>query len=108
MHINSVVASATAREAALVFSIQTGTADPALLQHLEQTRHELVGSQHEVEIWKGISACCEDPFAQLGIIAETLTRKVAELGGRSGADTLTFSERCASQQRDIFATYGLE
>ena len=68
LHIDSVVASATAREAALVSSIQTGSADPALLQQFEQIRQELVGAQQEAENWKRASAYCEDQATQFKII----------------------------------------
>ena len=108
LHIDSVVASAAAREAARVSNIQTGSADFVLLQQLKQARQKLVGAQQEAENWKGASSYWADQAAQSEIAIETLARQLAEFGGRSGAERLTFSERCASQQRDISATYGLE
>ena len=108
LHIDSVVASAAAREAARVSNIQTGSADFVLLQQLKQARQKLVGAQQEAENWKGASSYWADQAAQSEIAIETLARQLAEFGGRSGAERPTFSERCASQQRDISATYGLE
>ena len=108
LHIDSVVASAAAREAARVSNIQTGSADFVLLQQLKQARQKLLGAQQEAENWKGASSYWADQAAQSEIAIETLARQLAEFGRRSGAERPTFSERCASQQRDISATYGLE
>ena len=66
-HSDSVVASAIARAAALVSSMQTGIANPAILQQFEQTRQELVGARQEVENLKGTSVYWEDQAMQLAI-----------------------------------------
>ena len=49
LHIDSVVASATARKAALVLNIQTGSADSAILQQLELACQELVDAHQKAE-----------------------------------------------------------
>ena len=95
-HIDSVVASATSREAELISSIHAGIVDLVLLQQLEQVRNELVGARQVAENWKGSSTYWEDQAELMETRVEELTRKLAASGERSGADTPTFSERCAS------------
>ena len=106
--IDSVVANAAAREAERVSSVQDRGADPALLRQLEQVLHELVGAIQEAENGKVNSAHWEEQTEQLESLVEELARKPATPGVCSGADTHTFSERCASQQRYVSASYGLQ
>ena len=91
----------------MVASIQAGVVDLVLRQQLEQVRQEVECAQQEVENWKGNSTYWEDQAAQVEARAEELAKRLAASGDRSGADTPTFCERCASQQRDTPASYGL-
>ena len=106
-HIDSDVDNAVRREAELVASIQAGVVDLVLRQQLEQVRREAECARQEVENWKGNSTYWEDQAAQAEARAEELARRLAASGDRSGAETLTFAERCASQQRDAPASFGL-
>ena len=67
-----------------------------------------MGAEQEAENWKVNSAHWEEQTEQLESLVEELTRKLATPGVHSGADTPTFAERCASQQRDVSASYGLQ
>ena len=94
-HIDSVVADAARREAELINNIQAGAVDPALRQQLEQVRRDAECARQEVENWRRQSTYLEDRAAQADAQAEELAEKLAASGGRSGAETLTFLERCA-------------
>ena len=106
-HIDSVVADAGRREAELIANIQSGAVDLVLRQQLDQVRRDAECARQEVENWIGQFAYWEDQAAQAEARTEELAKRFAASGDRSGADTLTFSKRCASQQRDAPASFGL-
>ena len=105
--LDKVVAEAAKREAQLVANMKAGTIEPLFNKQLEQALIAVEKAQQEVENWKGNSTFWEDIATQAEENVQELTEKLAALGGRSGAETRTFSERCASQQKETSASRGL-
>ena len=96
--LDEVVAKAAKRDAQVVAGIQVGTAEPLLKQQLEHALGDVETAQQELENWKGHSLYWEDTASQAQKLVEELTERFAAFGRRSGAETLTFSEQCASLQ----------